>query len=182
MDKAGFGALGAAARAQGFDELSERRQDPKAVVETRPRPLAFRAPQARGDMRLTAGGEALQTSVAAAGRIAGRLPWLLLAAALAACGGGGEPATTAVYRYTGSVQCSGGGIPLATMQQQLVAGGVIVLDAACGIDGKAYVTLCGAPDGAIGIFDIPAEQIDRALSLSFARLTDLPRAARVPCR
>jgi hypothetical protein len=117
----------------------------------------------------------------ATGRFARLLAWLALAP-LAACGGGSEPTVTAVYKYMGSVQCSGGGISLATMQQQLASGGVTVLASSCGTDGKAYVAMCGAPDGAIGIFDVPAEQADRALSLSFARLSDLPNAARVACR
>jgi hypothetical protein len=117
----------------------------------------------------------------AAGRFARLLAWLALAP-LAAGGGGSEPTVTAVYKYMGSVQCSGGGISLATMQQQLTSGGVTVLASSCGTDGKAYVAMCGAPDGAIGIFDVPAEQADRALSLSFARLSDLPNAARLPCR
>ena len=111
------------------------------------------------------------------------LPQFVLLAALLGCGGGSEPEPiAAVYKYTGSVQCTVGGISLATMQGQLAGGGVTVLDSACGLDGKAYIALCGAPDGAIGIFDVPASQTDRALSLSFARLSDLPAAVRVPCR
>jgi hypothetical protein len=114
---------------------------------------------------------------------AATLPHFVLLAALLGCGGGSDPEPiVAVYKYTGSVQCTGGGISLATMQGQLADGAVTVLGSSCGNDGKAYIALCGAPDGAIGIFDIPAAQTDRALSLSFARLSDLPAAIRVPCR
>lgn len=121
--------------------------------------------------------------MAAAKVSAATLAQIALTAALIGCGGGDStPLSTSVYRYMGSVQCSGGGISLATMQQQLLEGGVTVLASACGTDGKAYVAMCGAPDGAIGIFDIPVGQTDRALSLSFARLSELPAAIRVPCR
>jgi hypothetical protein len=90
-------------------------------------------------------------------------PYLLLVTLLPGCGGGSDPEPiAAVYKYSGSVQCAGGGISLAAMQRQLVDGGVTVLDSACGLDGKAYITICGAPDGAIGIFDIPASQSGRA--------------------
>ena len=121
--------------------------------------------------------------MAAAKVSAATLAHVALTAALIGCGGGDStPPSMSVYRYMGSVQCSGDGISLATMQEQLLEGGVTVLASACGADGKAHVAMCGAPDGAIGIFDIPAGQTARALSLSFARPSELPAATRVPCR
>ena len=101
---------------------------------------------------------------------------------LCGCGGDAEPMpVTSVYQYMGSLQCTGGGTSLAAMQRRLADGGVTVVAASCGTDRKARIALCGAPDGAIGIFDIPAAQAGRALSLSFAPLGELPDAVRAPC-
>jgi len=138
---------------------------------------ATRTPNARSEPNVMPGMPRLRCSTATVVLLH------FLLAGLMGCGGGSDPEpVAAVYKYMGSVQCTGGGTSLATMQRQLAEGGVDVLNAACGNDGKAYLAVCGAPDGAIGIFDIPAAQTDRALSLSFAPLNDLPAAVKVPCR
>lgn len=45
----------AAARAQGFDEVTERRWDPKATVDTHSHPFAVKALVVQGEMWLTVG-------------------------------------------------------------------------------------------------------------------------------
>lgn len=112
---------------------------------------------------------------------------------LAACGGGNEnpsaanadqkaPQTnTSVYKYAGSVQCTGGGTSLAAMERQLTDAGIQVLASACGADGKLYPTVCGTADGRIGIMEVPADQAQAASALGFAPLSNLPEATRVPC-
>lgn len=108
----------------------------------------------------------------------------LAALATTACGGGNGNPNSGIrtYKYAGSLQCSGGGLSLAEMQRQLSDAGISVLDASCGVDGNMYTAVCGAPDGRIGIFEIPSEQVQAASALGFAPLTTLPAAAQVPCR
>lgn len=107
----------------------------------------------------------------------------LLLLALSSCGGDNDtPSTVSVYKSTGAVQCSGGGLSLSAMARQLADGGVQVLASACGTDGNLYTAVCGAPTGLIGIFDIPASQAQTAASLSFKPLSELPAAARGPCQ
>lgn len=93
----------------------------------------------------------------------------------------GSTSTVAVYRYAGSAQCTGGGLTLGQMQAQLANASIQVLVSSCGSDGNGYPAVCGAPDGRIGIFDIPGAQSSAALALGFALLSDLPNAARVGC-
>ena len=108
--------------------------------------------------------------------------WLLLLC-LAGCGGGGGEATPAVsvYRSVGSLQCSGGGTPVAAMQNQLISAGVQVLASSCGLDGNSYPAVCGQPDGQIGIFDVPVVQQALAEALGFALLSSLPQPVRRAC-
>lgn len=108
----------------------------------------------------------------------------LVAAAAAACGGGssgGAEETLSVYRYLGSVQCTGGGTSLSTLERQLLDASVRVAAASCGLDGKAYAAVCGAPDGRIGIFDVAAQHASIAEALGFDLLSRLPGAVRAPC-
>ena len=102
---------------------------------------------------------------------------------VAACGGGDEAGgPVSVAKSLGSVQCAGGGITLPEMQSQLTGAGVQVLAASCGNDGVGHPAVCGASDGAIGIFDIPASQQAAAQALAFAPLSTLPHATREACR
>ena len=90
---------------------------------------------------------------------------LIACAALAACGGGAaeSPATNVrVYKYVGSVQCTGGGTSLPTMVRQLTDAGIPVISSACGVDGKAYAAVCGGADGRIGILEVAAAQAQAA--------------------
>lgn len=110
------------------------------------------------------------------------LPFVILTS-LSACGGGDDEAENGmqVYRTMGSLQCSGGGVSLATLQTQLTAAKVEVRAAACGTDGQALPTLCGTPDGKIGIFEIPPAQAAAAAAAGFMPLSTLPAAKTIPC-
>jgi hypothetical protein len=127
---------------------------------------------------------------------------LMLSAALSGCGGGssavalptaaasgaGEADSNALsrgvtlYKSFGSVQCTGGGVSLEAMQQQLAAAGIQVLSASCGTDGRMYIAVCGAGDGRVGIFEVPATQAEAASALGFAPLSVLPGATKGACR
>lgn len=91
-------------------------------------------------------------------------------------------ARVAVYRSVGSLQCQGGGTSLADMQRQLSAARVRVLATACGTDGQMRAMVCGTPDGAIRIFEIPADQLAAATRVGFRPLSELPDAVRETCR
>lgn len=86
-----------------------------------------------------------------------------------------------VYKYQGSRQCEGGGVPLAEMQRQLQMAGVAVNRADCGMDGMMYPAFCGGADGRINIFSIDSRNANTAFAQGFRRLTDLPNAQRVSC-
>ena len=107
-------------------------------------------------------------------------------AMLSACGGGGTSApgsggTASIYRYAGSVQCTARGMSLAEAQRMLTGAGIAVLAGACGLDGMNYPAVCGAPDGRIHIFEVPAAQARAATAIGFASLSDLSAATQVGC-
>lgn len=111
---------------------------------------------------------------------------IVLAAALvlSACAdfGRGVPAPgVSVYKNVGSKQCSGGGTSLATMMRQLSDGGVPVMNVSCGTDGRMYPAMCGAPDGRIGILEVPEAKVSAATALGFALLSSLPEASKTVC-
>lgn len=121
---------------------------------------------------------------------------LVALASLSACGGGGsaqdsssekdrrlsaDDTTVTVYKSTGGVQCGGSGLSLTAMQEQLATANVKVRSAACGGDGMMYPAVCGAPDGRIGIFDIPATHASAAAGAGFALLNANPVERIVPC-
>lgn len=91
------------------------------------------------------------------------------------------PSYTDVYKYQGSRQCEGGGIPLAEMKRQLEVSGVQVVNSSCGMDGRMYPAFCGGADGRINIFTIPANSVNVAFSQGFSLLGDLPGAQRSDC-
>jgi hypothetical protein len=102
---------------------------------------------------------------------------------VAGCGSDGtiEPSVK-VFKSRGSIQCTGGGTAPEVMKNELITAGIDVRSFSCGIDGLAYPAVCGAPDGAINIFDIPQSMIAQAQSLGFASLTTLPNAQETQCR
>lgn len=86
-----------------------------------------------------------------------------------------------VYKYVGSKQCNGGGVRLETMMRQLSTAGVPVMNVSCGTDGRMYPAMCGAPDGRIGILEIPESKVNAAAALGFAPLSNLPDASKTVC-
>lgn len=109
---------------------------------------------------------------------------LAISLMLSACAGTGRLAQapgTSVYKYVGSKQCSGGGVPLATMMRQLSDAGVAVMNVSCGTDGRMYPAMCDAPDGRIGILEVPEGKLTAAAASGFAPLSNLPEASRIVC-
>jgi hypothetical protein len=112
---------------------------------------------------------------------------LVAAAALGACGGGGgagaggAPAVIAVYALLGSLQCSGGGSTAGELQQQLIARGIEVIEARCGLDGVPRPALCGLSDGRIAVFDLAEAHALLALAIGFTLLSTLPNATVADC-
>ena len=86
-----------------------------------------------------------------------------------------------VYKYVGSVQCRGGGTPLATMMRQLSDAKIPVLNVSCGSDGRMYPSMCGAADGRIGVLEVAAANVPAASALGFAPMTRLPEATKLVC-
>lgn len=86
-----------------------------------------------------------------------------------------------IYKYQGSRQCEGGGVSLASMQQQLQMSGVQVKGSACGMDGRMYPAFCGGADGRINIFTVSGNTANLALGQGFSVLNDLPGAQRSSC-
>lgn len=117
---------------------------------------------------------------------------LMVFVILAACGGGDgklpsggdnlQSTSVRIYKYVGSVQCTGGGTSLTEMQLQLTGAGIQVRAATCGADGNLYAAVCGGADGRITIFEIPAQQAQAASALGFLPLSNLPAAMEIACQ
>lgn len=109
---------------------------------------------------------------------------IFIFAALSACADFGrvtQPPGVNVYKYVGSKQCSGGGTPVEKMMRQLSEAGIPVTNVNCGTDGRMYPAMCGAPDGRIGILEVPEAKISAAGALGFAPLSNLPEASKNVC-
>lgn len=109
------------------------------------------------------------------------LPWLLAACAAPPAAAPAAPAVS-VTKSFGGRQCEAGGASLAALAAQLAQAGVSVQRQACGDDGRIRPAVCGAPDGRIGIFTIPATQQAQATRQGFGPLAALPDAREQPCR
>lgn len=108
----------------------------------------------------------------------------LLCALLGACAGplqGAAEKSVSVYKSRGALQCEGPGLPVAELQRQLTDAGIRVSASSCGHDGRMRPAMCGRPDGAIAIFDIPASKLDAAVALKFMPLERAPEASRAAC-
>jgi hypothetical protein len=102
-------------------------------------------------------------------------------AAMCSCGGGTSAANVFMYKYAGSVQCTGGGLSLPEMATQLSNAGVQVISSSCGVDGNPRIAMCGAADGRIGIFELAPSQTQAATNAGFAPLSQLPAASKTTC-
>lgn len=87
-----------------------------------------------------------------------------------------------VVKSLGQRQCEGGGTTPAALAQALQAAGVSVMAQACAHDGRMRPSMCGAPDGMMGWFQIPGDQLAKAQGLGFVAITSLPDARRQDCR
>lgn len=75
--------------------------------------------------------------------------------------------TVMVEHNRGSLQCGSRGTPPEQMQLRLQQAGIAVVRSACGQDGRASVAMCGAADGQLNLFEIPARQLEQAQALGF---------------
>ncbi len=79
---------------------------------------------------------------------------------------GQKPETLFVGKTDGSKQCGmGDEISLEEMQAQL--GSIRVYSAKKGSDGLIRVTLCGAPTGALNLYEINKSDLEAAKSMGF---------------
>ncbi|MDO5632810.1 MAG: hypothetical protein Q4G22_13380 [Paracoccus sp. (in: a-proteobacteria)] len=94
------------------------------------------------------------------------LPALLV---LAACDEQGTPPadTAQVFKSFGTTQCNPAPERLETLAAELTGAGITVLDQTESDDGMMRITLCGSPDGRIGVFTIPSDQTAQAETAGF---------------
>ena len=79
-----------------------------------------------------------------------------------------------VFKYEGSKQCQpGSGVALEAMQQELAKAGVEVICAHKSHDGRMRIQMCGADTGKMNVFEIPANQLEKAQGLGFTSVVDL---------
>ncbi|MDO5057349.1 MAG: hypothetical protein Q4E06_08475 [Lautropia sp.] len=116
---------------------------------------------------------------------------LLLVVGLAGCGSDGghkDGDVLRAYRPAGTVQCqdSPPSIDLQALARPIVEAGFEVKGMACGVDGRAHLAVCGAPDGRIGIFDLKVPDAGQAATrlraMGYALPEDLPDARTAECR
>lgn len=86
-----------------------------------------------------------------------------------------------VFKSLGRRQCEAGGETPATLAAQLNSSGVDAMPAGCANDGMAYISVCGAGDGVLGLLDIAAADAAAAAKAGFRPFSDLPDASRQPC-
>ncbi len=93
-----------------------------------------------------------------------------------------EP-TVKVFKSAGALQCEpqSGSLP-DVMRKELEKAGISVKAVACGHDGKMYTAMCGSPNGAINIFEIPIRKVSQAVMLGFAKLDSIAGLKETPCQ
>lgn len=76
-----------------------------------------------------------------------------------------------VYKYDGSLQCGRGKeISPEVMARELTENGVEVKSSRKGSDGRMHIAMCGASNGRLNVYTIPAESLPRARELGFELL------------
>lgn len=98
---------------------------------------------------------------------------------LAACAQPQAAPTVRVAQALGSKQCEAGGRTVADLRAGLERAGVAIVRAACGSDGRVRAQVCGAPDGRLAIFEIPADAGAAAAAAGFPLLPE--GAHETPC-
>jgi hypothetical protein len=113
-----------------------------------------------------------------------RLMRMIVTGAVAALGAAcaAEPPPLSVAISLGTRQCAAGGQQPEDLARRLRESGVQVLAQTCGSDGRMRPAMCGAADGRLAIFEIPAAQWAAAQALGYVRLDSMPDAQREPCR
>jgi hypothetical protein len=76
-----------------------------------------------------------------------------------------------VYKYEGSIQCRPGGTTMKDMEATLVGNGIKVRLSCKGHDGYLRPAVCGTPTGNINIYEIDADQLQKAIGLGFIVLS-----------
>ncbi|WP_148714967.1 hypothetical protein [Chitinolyticbacter meiyuanensis] len=92
-----------------------------------------------------------------------------------------RPGTVQVFKARGERQCLGGGKTIAQLRKPLKRAGLTVLGTACGSNGLVFPATCGADTSRIVVFTLPERQIEAALKLGYALLSDWPDASISPC-
>ncbi|MCC6276340.1 MAG: hypothetical protein IT289_00340 [Oligoflexia bacterium] len=81
--------------------------------------------------------------------------------------------TVEVYKPTGELQCGGGKVlTLKDAEGQLLVQGIRTADGRTQSDKKIRMTVCGAANGQIHIFRIPAQQLKKAEKIGFRKWID----------
>ncbi|MCH4248474.1 hypothetical protein [Acinetobacter populi] len=76
-----------------------------------------------------------------------------------------------VYKSLQSRQCENSGLSLSQLKQELQTAKIQVLAEREGDTGKAYIQMCGAPDGRLGVFSIDVKDLSKATTLGFKPFT-----------
>ena len=87
-----------------------------------------------------------------------------------------------VYKSLGGVQCGERGATLADLDRELTEAGARPTASTCGTDGRMRPAVCGASDGRIAIFDVPAAAASAAEAAGFVPLARARDAREAPCR
>lgn len=76
---------------------------------------------------------------------------------------------------TGKKQCENNDDyqSIKQVRNKLAKEGVEIISSSCAIENKFYVTVCGAPEGDIYVFEIDSRGRDQALELGFIESYDL---------
>lgn len=82
-------------------------------------------------------------------------------------------AQVTIFKYDGSLQCEGRGVPIESMQTQLTDQGIPVTCAESSNDGMMRMMMCGADTGNIHVFRIRGADLSAAQALGFELTTTL---------